>query len=80
MATLRGQAGGQGQPGGGSMEEKMLGGLSLRKREGWSWEEHPALPASLNSCHACVTTTPLCLFELSFPISTNKSLCKDEQA
>lgn len=77
VSTLRGQAGGQGWLG---ALGAVAGGAGFGKREGWSWEEHPALPASLHSCHACVTTTPLCLFELSFPISTNKSLCKDEQA
>lgn len=42
--------------------------------------KQPPLPVPLHSCHACVTTTSLCLFELSLPISANKSLCKDEQA
>lgn len=64
----------------GVLKGEAQGGLGLGEREGRSRGEHPALPASLHSCHACVTTTPLCLFELSFPISANKSLCKDEQA
>lgn len=64
----------------GAGKEESQGGLGSGKREGRSRGERPALPASLHTCHVCVTTTPLCLFELSFPISTNKSLCKDEQA
>ena len=42
--------------------------------------QQPPRPVPLHSCHTCATTTSLCLFELSLPISTNKSLCKDEQA
>lgn len=66
---------------------------TTRRGEGWIGEhigraafgekgglKQPPLPVPLHSCHACVTTTSLCLFELSLPISANKSLCKDEQA
>lgn len=37
----------------------------------------PAAP--WEASHAPATTAPLCLFELSLPISSNKVLCKDEQ-
>lgn len=83
VATLRGHARGWGQPGAeggreGVEKEEAQGELRLGGKErGVKTEERAA---TLQSCHVCVTTTPLCLFELSFPISTNKLLCKDEQA
>lgn len=81
VATLRGHARGWGQPGagwGGVEKEEAQRGLRLGGKErGVKTEERAA---TLQSCHVRVTTTPLCLFELSFPISTNKLLCKDEQA
>lgn len=77
VTAPRGRARRLGQPGVGGWNRERIRRAGFGEKGGL---KQPPLPVPLHSCHTCVTTTSLCLFELSLPISANKSLCKDEQA